>query len=180
MSLAKWQGHGKLFETIEIWSNATLLLSIHDAELVSIRTIEDIKQYLEGVTGIPQEEIVLCHIPTGMVYKDKQRLPVQQVQLFSVNILRVDFHVKYSAKSEGVETIGGNVLGQCLVMTLSSWAMVESTTCLRDRRSSPHGLGMGGTAAVRLSRLLASSRGRRIIICRRLAGPMADAPSRWI
>ncbi|KAI9500922.1 hypothetical protein BX070DRAFT_248143 [Coemansia spiralis] len=104
-STAHWQEQGKLFETIELWSNGSLLLIIHNAQIANIHTIGDIKRYLEGVTRIPKKEIVLCHIPTAMVYKDKQKLPLQQVQMFAVNILRVDFHIKYSARSDGVETI---------------------------------------------------------------------------
>ncbi|KAJ1665205.1 hypothetical protein IW140_003528 [Coemansia sp. RSA 1813] len=101
----------KSFETIELWGNGSLVLTIHYAEKVDIKTIGDIKAYAAEMTRVPKENIVLCHVPTATVYNDKHNIPQESVQMFAVNILRVDVYSRFGRRVEGIETIYVNADG---------------------------------------------------------------------
>ncbi|KAJ2392388.1 hypothetical protein GGI23_005226 [Coemansia sp. RSA 2559] len=57
------------------------------------------------MTRVPKESIVLCHVPTATVYNDQHKLPQESVQVFAVNILRVDVYVRCARRVEGIETM---------------------------------------------------------------------------
>ncbi|KAJ1995871.1 hypothetical protein EDC05_000531 [Coemansia umbellata] len=93
------------FKYIELWSNGSLLMTISSIENVNIRTVRDLKRYVQKVTRVSKESIIISHGPTSTVYENSYQLPCMRMLMFDINILRVYFHVRHSARSEGMHML---------------------------------------------------------------------------
>ncbi|KAJ1668436.1 hypothetical protein IW140_000265 [Coemansia sp. RSA 1813] len=63
--------------------------------------MQDMKKYLQNVTGITWHEITVWDRQTGIVYDDMYELPHTPQSAFEVNVLRVYFSFRHSRKSSG-------------------------------------------------------------------------------